>query len=239
MPSPQLTLIIMDGTFANCKLPADASIPAWATAGDFYSITRTAEELSVVCHQDVIPASTVCERDWRCLRIAGPIPFSAVGILASLTVPLADAGISVFAISTFNTDYLLVKEKDLDAALDALHRHGHTIKSREPESDEGFIIRCKLPSHPRATEIALVVRRAIAAHGDFKAEMVHALDRIPENLGDIFIRESLNVVQFLMVLEEDLGIRIPDAPVIDLVSRGTVTVKEMVETITVLVVRQL
>jgi hypothetical protein len=239
--APQLTLIVLDGTFAICKLPADVLIPAWTTAGDFYSITRTDEELSVVCRQEAVPEGVVCERDWRCLRVAGSIPFSAVGILASLTTPLANAGISVFAVSTFDTDYLLVKEKDFDAALDALKRCGHTIKSRERrlESDEDFIARCELPSYPRANEIALIIRRAIAAHGGLKAEMVRALDRIPEDLGDIFVRESLNVVEFLMVLEEDLGVRIPDAPVVDSVSRETVTVKEIVETITVLAVKQL
>jgi hypothetical protein len=120
----------MDGVFAICKLPAEASIPDWATAGDFYSITHAAEELSVVCHQESVPEGTVCERDWRCLQVAGPIPFSAVGVLASLTAPLADAGTSVFAISTFNTDYMLVKNKDLDAALGALRRHGHTVEFR-------------------------------------------------------------------------------------------------------------
>jgi hypothetical protein len=129
MPSPQLTLIVMDGRFAICKLPAGASIPAWATAGDFYSITRTAEELSVVCSQEAVPEDTVCERDWCCLQVAGPIPSSVVGILASLTTPLADAGISVFAVSTFDTDYLLVKEKDFDSALDALRRHGYKLSS--------------------------------------------------------------------------------------------------------------
>ena len=112
------------------------------------------------------------------------------------------------------------------------------IEDRQPESDEEFITRCKLPSHPRASEIALIIRWAIAAHGDFRAEMIHALDRIPEDLSDIFIRESLNVVEFLMTLEEELGVRIPDAPVVDLVSRETVTVKQIVETLTALVISQ-
>jgi hypothetical protein len=131
MASHHLTLIVMDGTFAVCKLPADAAIPAWPTAGDFYSITRTAEELTVVCHQEVVSEGTACERDWSCLQVTGPIPFFAVGVLASLTAPLADAGITLFALSTFNTDYLLVKKKDLNAALDALRRHGHTVEFRE------------------------------------------------------------------------------------------------------------
>jgi hypothetical protein len=127
VPYDPLTLLPVDGIFAVCRLEPIASIPSWATAGDFFSITRTANELSVVCRQDVVPDGIPCEPDWRCLRVAGTIPFSLVGVLALLTAPLAAAGISVFAISTFDTDFLFVKEKDLIVALDALRRQGHTI----------------------------------------------------------------------------------------------------------------
>ena len=122
-----LNLAVVDDTFAVCKLGADATIPAWATAGRFFSITSTAEELSIVCHQDAMPEGIIGERGWRCLWVAGTIPFSVVGVLASLAAPLAEASISVFAVSTFDTDYLLVKGKDLTAALDALRRRGHGI----------------------------------------------------------------------------------------------------------------
>jgi hypothetical protein len=122
-----LALIVVDGTFAVCRLEPDTPIPSWATGGHFFSITRTADELSVVCHQDDVPDGIPTERGWRCLRVVGTIPFSVVGILASLTAPLAEAGISVFAVSTFDTDYLLVKEQDLGAALEFLRRRGHTI----------------------------------------------------------------------------------------------------------------
>jgi hypothetical protein len=111
-----------------CKLGAVATIPAWATAGHFFSITHTADELSIVCHQDAMPEGVIGERGWRCLRVAGTMPFSVVGVLASLTAPLAESGISVFAVSTFDTDYLLVKEKDLASAVDALQRRGHSIQ---------------------------------------------------------------------------------------------------------------
>ncbi len=124
----RLTLIVVDGIFAVCRLAPDAPIPGWSTAGDFFSITRTADELSVVCPEEAVPEGVKCERAWRCLRAAGAIPFSAVGILASLTAPLAEAGISVFAISTFDTDYLLVKAEDLGRAVDVLRRRGHTIQ---------------------------------------------------------------------------------------------------------------
>lgn len=98
-----------------------------ATAGSFFSITRTADELSVVCRQDAVPEGVVCQRGWRCLRVAGTIPLSVVGVLASLAAPLAEAGISAFAVSTFDTDYLLVKDKDLKAALESLRAAGQLV----------------------------------------------------------------------------------------------------------------
>jgi hypothetical protein len=119
--------MVLDGTFAVCRLAGDAPLPPWATAGHFVSLTRTPEELSLVCAQDAVPEGIVCERGWRCLRVAGAVPFSAVGVLASLTAPLAEARISVFAVSTFDTDYLLVRERDLERALDALRRMGHVL----------------------------------------------------------------------------------------------------------------
>jgi hypothetical protein len=105
-------------------------MPSWATAGDLWSITRTADEMSVVCRQDVLPEGIHCERGWRCLRVAGTIGFAVVGVLASLVAPLAEAGISVFAMSTYNTDYLMVKEETLSRAMDVLRRHCHTVNER-------------------------------------------------------------------------------------------------------------
>jgi hypothetical protein len=121
-------LVLLPNTFAVCKLSHDAPIPSWATAASFFAITRTADELSVVCLEDVVPEGLPYEGGWRSLRVAGTVPFSAVGILASLTAPLAEAGISIFAVSTFDTDYLLVKEKDLAAAVRALRRQGHSVQ---------------------------------------------------------------------------------------------------------------
>jgi hypothetical protein len=122
-----LTLIELPSTFAVCRLPADASLPSWANAGPFCSVTRTADELSIVCCQDAVPNAIPCERGWRGFRIAGTIAFSAIGILASLTAPLAAAGISIFAISTYDTDFLLVKEVDRIAAINALRNQGFTV----------------------------------------------------------------------------------------------------------------
>src|SRR6516225_12245128 len=99
-----MTLLLVDNTFAICRLGGDSTLPPWATASPFFSITRTADELSVVCRQEAVPEGINCERGWRCLRVAGTIPFSVVGVLASLTAPLAGAGISVCAVSTFDTN---------------------------------------------------------------------------------------------------------------------------------------
>jgi hypothetical protein len=127
MPTHQLTLTILPDTFAVCRLDGTAAIPAWATAGEFFSITRTSDELSIVCLQSLVPDGIRCERDWRCLKLAGPIPFTTVGVLASLVQPLAEAGISVFAVSTFDSDYLLVIAEDLPRTIETLRQSGHAV----------------------------------------------------------------------------------------------------------------
>lgn len=125
--SHRLTLLTTSDRVAVCRLPPAAAIPDWALAHAFCSITRTPDELSIVCPQEAVPAGVRCESDWRCLRVAGTMDFSLVGIVASLVAPLADAGISVFVLSTFDTDYLLVKEPNLEQAIAVLRRAGHAI----------------------------------------------------------------------------------------------------------------
>jgi hypothetical protein len=122
-----LTLVPLDGTFAVCRLAADAPVPGWATGGPFVSITRTGDELSVVCREGAVPAGVRCERGWRCLRVAGTLDFSLTGVLASLVGPLAEAGVSASAVSTFDTDYLLVKASGFERAVEVLRRAGHTV----------------------------------------------------------------------------------------------------------------
>lgn len=124
----RLELLHVPGSFAVCKLPTGSPIPTWATTGDIFSVTRTADELSVVCRQDAVPEGVVCERGWRCLRVAGAMPFTLVGVLASLTTPVARAGVGVFAFSTFDTDYLLVKDADFPKAVAALRAAGHVVE---------------------------------------------------------------------------------------------------------------
>lgn len=123
----RLTLVSLPDLFAVCRLAKDAPVPAWASSALFFSITRTADELSVVCPQNVVPDGVRCERDWRCLRVAGTMEFSLIGVVASLVTPLAEAGISVFVVSTFDTDYLLVKADDLARATAALRAAGHAV----------------------------------------------------------------------------------------------------------------
>src|SRR5215211_1748993 len=114
MSEYQLTLAVRPDTFAICRLNSDAAIPDWAVAGALFSITRTADELSVVCRQADVPAAVKCENDWRCLKVEGTLDFSLIGIMAALAGPLAQAEISIFVISTFDTDYLLVKADKLE-----------------------------------------------------------------------------------------------------------------------------
>lgn len=122
----RFTLEILPDTFAICRLASDATIPDWAQ-GEFVSITRTQEELSIVCRQEDAPGDLQAERGWRCLRIVGKLDFSLVGVIASLTGALAEAGINVFVVSTFDTDFVLVREQDLEKAVGVLGEKGHSV----------------------------------------------------------------------------------------------------------------
>jgi len=123
-----LTLSLMEGTFAVCRLGPDAELPPWARSKAFCSITRTPEELSIVCEQSGVPQATRHEGGWKALKVEGPFDFSVIGVISSLAAPLAGAGISIFVISTFDTDYLMVKRDTLEAAADALAGAGHTVR---------------------------------------------------------------------------------------------------------------
>ena len=123
----ELTLEVNPVVFAVCRLESAQAIPDWATRGSFFSIVRTADELSLVCAQYEVPAGIQCEMDWVLLKVKGPLDFGLTGILASLAGPLATSDISVFAISSFDTDYLLVKQQNLEKAKQVLSAAGHTI----------------------------------------------------------------------------------------------------------------
>ncbi len=125
MSHTNLTLSLLSDTFAICRLGPEADIPSWALAGDFFSVTRTKEELSLVCPQEMVPEGTHCEKDFRSIKVEGPLDFALVGLLASLTEALAQEEISILAISTFDTDYLLVKEAQVDRAVQKLSQAGY------------------------------------------------------------------------------------------------------------------
>lgn len=125
---PHLPLELLPDTLAVCRLEPGAPLPPWALQPSaFLTVSRTAEELSITALQSTVPADVRCERDYRALRVRGPLPLDLIGILAAIADPLAAAGLSIFAISTYDTDYVLVKARDLEPALRALRRAGHRI----------------------------------------------------------------------------------------------------------------
>jgi hypothetical protein len=124
----RLPLEVLPDTLAICRLPPDAALPAWVSSpGPFLTVSRTPEELSITMEQQAVPEGVRCERDYRAVRVQGAISPNLVGILLSIAEPLAQAGLSIFAISTYDTDYVLVKARDLTAALAALRGAGHEI----------------------------------------------------------------------------------------------------------------
>ncbi len=122
-----LELSVLHGDFAICRLAASSKIPDWAMSNPFFSVTRTMEELSIVCPSRAVPPDVRAERGWRCLKVRGPLAFDQVGVLLSLAEPLAKAGVSIFAVSTYDTDYVLVRGQDLARALAALRASGHVV----------------------------------------------------------------------------------------------------------------
>jgi len=127
----KLSLKLLRERMAVCRFESSAPLPDWIDQPGFYSITRTAEELSVVCSEERVPPGGQSETGWRCFQLPGPFSFSEIGIISSLTQPLTESGVSVFIISTFDTDYLMVKEKDFARAIDALTAQGHQVKGED------------------------------------------------------------------------------------------------------------
>ena len=123
MSAVRRTISVQPDRLAVCRLAADAPLPAWLFHAEshFLSLTRTLEETSIVCPEDDLPPSlTRAKRGWRALKLEGPIPFEEAGVLAGIAAPLAEAGIPLFALSTFDTDYVLVRERDLARAREVL-----------------------------------------------------------------------------------------------------------------------
>jgi len=125
-----LRVTVLSGAYAVCRLPAEAPIPEWvgvSRRAELISITRTSEELSILLPEEHVPVDVQCERGLRAIKLLGPLPFETVGILAGLAHALASSGIAIFAVSTYDTDYILVKASDLASALEALGRGGCEI----------------------------------------------------------------------------------------------------------------
>jgi hypothetical protein len=124
-----LVLSLLPGTFAVCRLPADARLPRWAqNTTQFSALIRTPDELCVVCDELAVPKKVRVAAGWCLLQVRGPLDFSLVGVLASLALPLAQAGVSIFALSTYDTDYLLVRRAELERAKHALLQAGHHLE---------------------------------------------------------------------------------------------------------------
>ena len=126
-----LTLLILPDSLAICRLDPAEDVPEWAMIGEFVSITHTADELSIVCAEENVPSDVKADREWRALKVEGPFDLALTGILASLADPLATAQINIFAISTFDTDYVLVKGYNLLRTCEVLQQAGHYVEFNE------------------------------------------------------------------------------------------------------------
>jgi len=118
---------LKDGLYAIVRLAPDAVVPDWAGKGEFTSISRTTDELSIVCSAASLPPDVDTDHRWICLKLEGPFPFSMTGVLLSFIEPLSSRGIPIFAISTYDTDYVLIQEEWSGAALAELRKAGHEL----------------------------------------------------------------------------------------------------------------
>lgn len=122
-----MELHLLADIFAVTRLPSEAEVPGWAEGGRLVAITRTPDELSILCREASLPADVQAQRGFRCLRVQGPLAFTEVGVLASLAGPLAAAAISIFVVSTYDTDYLLLPADHLERGVSALEAAGHSV----------------------------------------------------------------------------------------------------------------
>lgn len=121
----KLKFSLVPGSFAICRLAANGAAPEWALRSPFFSLTRTVDELSIVCAEAQVPPDVPRESDWACLKLEGPFPFSETGILTAFVQPLSEHAIPIFAVSTFDTDYVLVKHAWVVRAIEVLKMAGH------------------------------------------------------------------------------------------------------------------
>jgi len=117
----------LSGAYGIVRLGAEVPVPGWATKGEFSAVTRTADELSIVCSAANLPEGVHTQHPWTCLRLEGPFAFSQTGVLLSFIEPLSSNRVPIFAVSTYSTDYVFVREDKTKAALDLLRKEGHTL----------------------------------------------------------------------------------------------------------------
>jgi uncharacterized protein len=127
-PNASVHLSVLEERLAVCRLDPQSEIPGWATSAPLFCVTRTPDELSVVCPERSAPAGVTCEAGWRAFKLVGPFDFGLVGVLASVVAPLAESGVGILAIATYDTDYVLVKEERLGLAMAALRERGHRVR---------------------------------------------------------------------------------------------------------------
>lgn len=127
MTDRNLTLRVLDKTYAVCSLSKGEEIPVWALSGDFLSITKTEEELSIVCEEKNVRQGIKYEGNWRILKIEGPLGFSLVGILAKIANIMSENNISIFAISTYDTDYILIKQGNINKSVEVLKKENYNV----------------------------------------------------------------------------------------------------------------
>jgi hypothetical protein len=136
MKIKKLGLTVLPDRYCICRFEPDISVPDWVYKSSFFSVTRTPDELSVVCAEALVPGDKSSNKGWKCLKVQGPLDLSETGILSSLALPLARAGVSIFAISTNDTDYLLVKEDSLIKAIESLDSEGYRVAYEYKEGND-------------------------------------------------------------------------------------------------------
>jgi uncharacterized protein len=124
----QLTITVHPELYAICRLEPGAEVPPWASGKKFLTMSKTTTELSIVCEEKGVPGQVHAERRRRLMQVEGTLPFSLTGVLAAIAVPLAEGQVSIFAVSTYDTDYVLVEEGELEKAIRILEIAGHAIR---------------------------------------------------------------------------------------------------------------
>ena len=127
MKQRQLQLSLLKDKYGICTLPNTAPIPDWALTQSLASITRTEKELTIVCRLEILPSQYQSGLKWRCFKIDGSFDLNQIGVISSISSPLADAGISIYVISTYDTDYFLIQEQNLEKTISTLSDIGHNI----------------------------------------------------------------------------------------------------------------